>query len=375
MSGLNDKINKATNEKLMIPMGNHHRINMTHAQHLIVDQLCKKLTETEVRLRDFEGTLSDYGYLNVPYSAIGDTYEVFTDHDEILVTLTELGIKPENIEPLRPLPRKICAVIFDIEMTRDAYYHPATLTPAEISAFPKAGSGWEKYSRDQSRLFSQANGIITDYLDCVRGLRRYLQSTKLINSLPQLVESPMQKLLGLGIGQGALKTPAPIETQSPIKPAENQLQTLLRSGIGTSNQSATPSQPVEVKKAPRKIGDGIRWQDAKEKAETFVKQNGFPGVRALAKFVGCAPATMTKAIKRSKCLTARKAQCKADKKGHPRTIPMTNMVMDRTPQTVEPDLRDDAVVENLIAQSNDDNKKNPSPLSKDHKAHPARRSR
>lgn len=58
---------------------------------------------------------------------------------------------------------------------------------------------------------------------------------------------------------------------------------------------------------------GMKWQDAKAKGEQHVKRNNnvFPGLRMLARAVGCSTGTMSKAIDDSTYLKAREAVHKA----------------------------------------------------------------
>lgn len=61
-------------------------------------------------------------------------------------------------------------------------------------------------------------------------------------------------------------------------------------------------------------GKGMTWQAAKKAAEEHCARNPFPGVKALAKIVGCSPSTMSKAIDRSAKLRARLAEHEAQRK-------------------------------------------------------------
>lgn len=106
-----------------------------------------------------------------------------------------------------------------------------------------------------------------------------------------------------------------------------------------------------------KLSNGMSWEDAKEKAERHVKCNNYPGVNSLAKIVGCAPSTMSKAIKRSPYLKARKAEHEAERKGVPRETQMNDVVLDKTRQTTEAD-----PLELLIAEHEADDD-DPTPLS------------
>ena len=50
------------------------------------------------------------------------------------------------------------------------------------------------------------------------------------------------------------------------------------------------------------------WQAVKNAAEVSVKRSGYPGLNAPAKIIGCSSSTLSKAIKRSRYLSARKAE-------------------------------------------------------------------
>jgi len=78
------------------------------------------------------------------------------------------------------------------------------------------------------------------------------------------------------------------------------------SRVVLSTQSIDANQ-VNVKPTTM---DGMTWQEAKAKAELHVKRNGdvFPGRNTLAELIGCAKATMTKAIRNSSYLRARQAE-------------------------------------------------------------------
>jgi hypothetical protein len=74
----------------------------------------------------------------------------------------------------------------------------------------------------------------------------------------------------------------------------------------------------------RGVGDGMSIEVVIEKAEAHVKRNNgvYPGRNRLATIVGCAPSSITKALKRSPYLRARKAEHEAKRSGCPRTVNM-----------------------------------------------------
>lgn len=129
----------------------------------------------------------------------------------------------------------------------------------------------------------------------------------------------------------------------------------------------------QEERAPATIGKGMTWQTAKEKAEQHVKRNGFPGVNALAKIVGCVPSTMSKAIKRSSCLKARMAVHIAEHQSKPLELSMTDYVLDNVQQTTELN-PEDTVLKSLVAQQEADDD-DPNPLSNEPQSRRRRRSR
>lgn len=97
---------------------------------------------------------------------------------------------------------------------------------------------------------------------------------------------------------------------------------------------------------------GMTWKDAQKAAELHVKRhyNVFPGVNALAKIVGCAPATMSKAIKKSSYLNARYAEHKAkDRKA--KEVPLAQEILESTPSQID---SQDMELTTLIAEQHAD---------------------
>jgi len=98
------------------------------------------------------------------------------------------------------------------------------------------------------------------------------------------------------------------------------------------------------------------WQVVKVKAETIVANSGFPGVRPLARKIGCSVATMDKAIRNSVKLKAANATKKSRKA---RSVGLTDIVLDRAVQQTELDPYemcgdDSETLDKLIAESEKD---------------------
>lgn len=108
--------------------------------------------------------------------------------------------------------------------------------------------------------------------------------------------------------------------------------------LGTRETSGTENQ--------RGVGKGgMKWQDAIRRGEAYVSRKPFPGVNALAKIVGCSAATMSKAIKKSPTLAARKAELEAKSGKVAREVPMTEIVTDGVKQTTETNPLDALIAE------------------------------
>lgn len=104
--------------------------------------------------------------------------------------------------------------------------------------------------------------------------------------------------------------------------------------------SASIGDPVGERPASK----GMSWKNAKGAAERHVKRhdNVFPGVKALARIVGCAPSTMLKAIENSTYLTARKAEHKQAAK-NPKEVALTTAILETTPLQPETEPREVAL--------------------------------
>lgn len=93
-----------------------------------------------------------------------------------------------------------------------------------------------------------------------------------------------------------------------LKTANADLQAKLDAAIAAANSGLLPRKAGAQADAKREPGKGMPWQTAKKLAENHCARNRFPGVNALARLVGCSPATMSKAIGRSAKLRARRAE-------------------------------------------------------------------
>lgn len=94
-------------------------------------------------------------------------------------------------------------------------------------------------------------------------------------------------------------------------------------------------------------GKGMSWKTAMAKAEAHCARNPFPGVKALARIVGCSPSTMDKAIDRSSILRAMLVEHKARHKSVS-TVTMSEADAASATQSREPDPID------VASQSTDD---------------------
>ncbi len=99
-------------------------------------------------------------------------------------------------------------------------------------------------------------------------------------------------------------------------------------------QTSAPA-PDAPTGAPEPTNSGMGWQEAMEKTEAHVKAHHgvIPSVMRLSKIISCSRPTIEKAIKRSSYLKARKAE--GDRRGAVREVPLTNAVLEQTPQQTE----------------------------------------
>ncbi len=124
-------------------------------------------------------------------------------------------------------------------------------------------------------------------------------------------------------------------------------------------KSETPGEQLQigVPKAeavitPKRPTAGMPRHKLVKKAEQWVKKhNGkFPGVNSLAKILDAAQSSLSKAIKDSSYLKARKAEHEAERKGKPRETQMTDMVLDGSVQATERDPQNQAALNELVAE-------------------------
>jgi hypothetical protein len=72
--------------------------------------------------------------------------------------------------------------------------------------------------------------------------------------------------------------------------------------------TASPAASVETKPQTKFIGEGMTPAQAREKAEEYVQNHGYPGLNKLARAVGCSKSTIGTAIDMSTFLQARRAE-------------------------------------------------------------------
>lgn len=95
------------------------------------------------------------------------------------------------------------------------------------------------------------------------------------------------------------------------------LELVRQSWSGLRHASEARPKTHEGRKDDLRPGDGMTWQAVMKAGEAHCDRNRFPGVRALAKIVGCSPSTMSKAIKHSGALRRKQAEGKAQPKSVP----------------------------------------------------------
>lgn len=146
------------------------------------------------------------------------------------------------------------------------------------------------------------------------------------------------------------------ELLSPLIPAA---KVVIREAVGEACRAReaypnlrTPPAPA-VAPAVENANAGKGWRQVRREAEDHVRRNPFPGVRALAKLVGCSPSTMLKAIQNSPRL--RNARAKHDEAGREvSTLPLNDAIAKGERQMVEPDPADAAsAADTPIACEND----------------------
>lgn len=118
----------------------------------------------------------------------------------------------------------------------------------------------------------------------------------------------------------------------------------------TAGGEAASSPPTD----PRRSDSGMPIEQVIQKAEAHVRAHRgvYPGRNKLAKIVGCSPASITKAVKRSAYLKARKAEHDAAKRGTNRerqsSQPLEDLAYGKDWKNAEADR--DATLDKLIAE-------------------------
>ncbi len=109
------------------------------------------------------------------------------------------------------------------------------------------------------------------------------------------------------------------------------------------------SNPTTKTPPPRQLES---CRALRRRAEAYVKRNGFPGVRALARALACPGSSLKNAIDRSTYLAARRAEYKQDRSRKAREVPLTDVVLDNAIQDTEADSPE--TLSELIAEQTDD---------------------
>lgn len=108
-----------------------------------------------------------------------------------------------------------------------------------------------------------------------------------------------------------------------------------------------------IENANPRLEEKLNGDELRKLAERYVKTHGgvFPGVRPLARILGCPASSLSNAVKASTYLQARKAEANRDKK-KARIGPLSRIDLDHHKQEREPD--PDSRLEDLIAEQEAD---------------------
>lgn len=79
----------------------------------------------------------------------------------------------------------------------------------------------------------------------------------------------------------------------------------------------------------------ISRQELRTKAESYVRRNGYSGLKSLARSLGCNPSSLHNAIKASRFLKDRKAKYEVSHKARVRETPLTDVHLENIPQQTE----------------------------------------
>lgn len=115
-----------------------------------------------------------------------------------------------------------------------------------------------------------------------------------------------------------------------IKPIESLLRTIPERWHDFDHDDLVAALSDSKTKKNNPVGSGMSVAEAIALAEQHVKDHhgSFPGRNKLAEIIGCSRDTMSKAIKRSPYLNARKAEHEANKKGSNRERQVTGSLDD-----------------------------------------------
>jgi hypothetical protein len=166
-------------------------------------------------------------------------------------------------------------------------------------------------------------------------------------------EGRLVELKTHGTADGAKPTPVSLANPEELAAASRDalIPGLVEALKGNAAEGAASSSPPTD---TDRSDTGMPIEQVIEKAEAHVKAHRgvFPGRNKLAKIVGCSPASITKAVRRSAYLKARKAEHDAAKRGTSRerqsSQPVEELAYDRHWKAAEADR--DAALDKLIAE-------------------------
>jgi len=168
-------------------------------------------------------------------------------------------------------------------------------------------------------------------------------------------EGRLVELKTHGANDDAKPTPAPVSLANPEELAAAFRDALIPGLVEALKGDAAAGEASSSPPAdPGRSDAGMPIEKVIEKAEAHVKahRGAFPGRNKLAKIVGCSPASITKAVKRSAYLKARKAEHDAAKRGtspeRQSSQPVEELAYDRDWKAAEADR--DAALDKLIAE-------------------------
>lgn len=187
----------------------------------------------------------------------------------------------------------------------------------ELEANPDARAGWER-ARLRLKIFGE---LISEAEKSIREDREAA-----LQELGNAIRDAMQQT-GRELEAAGFEPPRTIEEwQHLAHLVEMPFETIRKGTFTAADVYAVAMAWVDRQKLKAKlqadamgsapIAAGMPIDEVIRRAEAHVKAHGgvFPGRNKLAEIIGCAPASITKAVKRSSYLKARKAEHDAAKK-------------------------------------------------------------